>query len=62
MIIAQWWHSLSATAEAVTLLPNTSPHLPTGTLVVTMVDRYLAPTGPAHEEIMAMRREVAMIF
>lgn len=42
LIIAQWWQSLSATAEAVTLLPNTSPHLPTGTLVVTMVDRLSA--------------------
>ena len=39
---AQWWHSLSAIARAVTLLPNTSPHLPTGTLVVTMVERYSA--------------------
>lgn len=26
------------------------------------VDRYLAPTGPAHDEIMAMRREVAMKY
>lgn len=26
------------------------------------VDRYLAPTGPAHDEIMAMRREVAMRY
>ncbi len=26
----------------VTLLPNTSPHLPTGTLVVTIVDRLSA--------------------
>ena len=42
LIIAQWWQSLSATAEAVTLLPNTSPHLPTGTLVVTTVDRFSA--------------------
>lgn len=26
------------------------------------VDRYLAPVGPAHDEIMAMRSEVAMRF
>ena len=26
------------------------------------VDRYLAPMGPAHDEIMAMRREVAMRY
>ena len=26
------------------------------------VDRYLAPTGPTHDEIMAMRREVAMRY
>lgn len=26
------------------------------------VDRYLATTGPAHDEIMAMRREVAMRY
>lgn len=26
------------------------------------VDRYLAPAGPAHDEIMAMRREVAMRY
>ena len=26
------------------------------------VDRYLAPVGPAHDEIMAMRREVAMRY
>lgn len=26
------------------------------------VDRYLAPTVPAHNEIMAMRREVAMRY
>lgn len=26
------------------------------------VDRYLAPTGPAHDEIMAMRREVSLRY
>lgn len=35
----QWWHRRSAIALAVTLLPKTSPHLPTGTFVVTMVER-----------------------